>query len=519
MGWQCHPLIVALQIQGAIIFLLMCLGWTWSAWQRRKALKEWPRLLLQNQQRKQQILETENAQNFSPPLTVIMPIKSCREGSLENWRSHLNIEYSGQTEFIFVAGNERDSAYGPVRDLLQNENVQNAKLIVAEPCMNCSQKVWNLATGIRNASENSKYVLFLDDDIRLASGFVQALVDRKEEDGENSFMSTAYPFDLPDKHANILTYAVLVFHLPLIIGISFQEHSFFVWGGCMLLPLADLTGHGSTNNTANNLVKLNGESDSDKIKLTSSNNGDKYGILDAWESGGYSDDLIVAGKCSQHKLPVLCPSFAVLPQRLGSSVTWRQFWNYLRRQLYVLDTYADDHNRTVNYTMMTAMFYLSWAFAIPIIITAYQIFSCLVGIIVYLICTKSPNLIAFLYDCSNEQYPKECQSGICGLQCDNCFLAKTSVLLILIMSIFAHLGLMSFVQVILAVFKKQDGLGCRDLQIANFNWIKLWAGFLLTYLIIPFCMIYTLCYSDIEWSGIKYRRKRGKVHRVASRHF
>lgn len=39
----------------------------------------------------------------------------------------------------------------------------------------------------------------------------------------------------------------------------------------------------------------------------------------AWEDGGYSDDLIVASTCSQHGLTILCPSFAVFPQRYDST--------------------------------------------------------------------------------------------------------------------------------------------------------------------------------------------------------
>eukprot|EP01025_Chloroclados_australasicus_P004586 TRINITY_DN11174_c0_g1_i3.p1 TRINITY_DN11174_c0_g1~~TRINITY_DN11174_c0_g1_i3.p1 ORF type:complete len:327 (+),score=23.19 TRINITY_DN11174_c0_g1_i3:144-983(+) len=272
MGWECQPIVVALQLQGTVIFLLLFLGWAWAGCQRLKALKEWPKILAKKQQRTPQTERLLQSQ-ASPPLTIIMPIKSCREGSIDNWRSHLTIDYSGPTEYIFVAGDERDSAYGAVRELLQTNQFENAQLVVAEPYMNCSQKVWNLATGVRHASPNSKYVLCLDDDIRLAPGFVQALVDRKEADGEGSFMSTAYPFDLPDKNANILTYAILVFHLPLIIGISFQEHSHFVWGGCMLLPLADMQ------------------------------QGDKYQILSAWSTDAEQPclDLLAASKRKKGK--------------------------------------------------------------------------------------------------------------------------------------------------------------------------------------------------------------------------
>ena len=42
---------------------------------------------------------------------------------------------------------------------------------------------------------------------------------------------------------------------------------------------------------------------------------DSYGIMQAWREGGYSDDLIVAAKCAEHELKILCPSGAVFPQR------------------------------------------------------------------------------------------------------------------------------------------------------------------------------------------------------------
>ena len=42
---------------------------------------------------------------------------------------------------------------------------------------------------------------------------------------------------------------------------------------------------------------------------------DSYGIMQAWREGGYSDDLIVAAKCAEQGLKILCPSSAVFPQR------------------------------------------------------------------------------------------------------------------------------------------------------------------------------------------------------------
>lgn len=49
-----------------------------------------------------------------------------------------------------------------------------------------------------------------------------------------------YPFDVPEAGASLLTYCCLVYHLPLVIAFSVRQRTSFVWGGCMLLPLADL---------------------------------------------------------------------------------------------------------------------------------------------------------------------------------------------------------------------------------------------------------------------------------------
>ena len=187
-----------------------------------------------------------------------------------------------------------------------------------------------------------------------------------------------YPFDIPDPRGGILSYAALVYHLPLLIAFSVRQSTSFVWGGCMLFPLKSMAH-------------------------------DSYGIMQAWREGGYSDDLIVAAKCAEHELKILCPSSAVFPQRclgplcisskvpspppllpapgrkdrarkltdskadpetlsscrLEADYSWQQYRNYLRRQLYVLDTYASSSNRRTNHSLMLIHSYLSWAVILP----------------------------------------------------------------------------------------------------------------------------------------------------------
>lgn len=116
----------------------------------------------------------------------------------------------------------------------------------------------------------------------------------------------------------------------------------------------------------------------------------------AWSEGGYSDDLTVASRCTEQGLTIYCPGYAIFPQwcahcaccgrtplraaraplqgrarerrraahphqpshgpeaplppaplpaRLDGCYPPRRWWNYLRRQLYVMDTYSNAHNR------------------------------------------------------------------------------------------------------------------------------------------------------------------------------
>ncbi len=45
---------------------------------------------------------------------------------------------------------------------------------------------------------------------------------------------------MPPPRASLLSYCMLVWHLPLLIGFSVAQRTAFVWGGCMLLRLGKL---------------------------------------------------------------------------------------------------------------------------------------------------------------------------------------------------------------------------------------------------------------------------------------
>ncbi len=90
-----------------------------------------------------------------------------------------------------------DPALAVLEKLISCEyEAARTRIMVSGPSSVCSQKIHNLQRGILEASQDSKYVLCLDDDVQLHPGFLQTAVDRMESD------STA--FMLTGMHALIL---------------------------------------------------------------------------------------------------------------------------------------------------------------------------------------------------------------------------------------------------------------------------------------------------------------------------
>lgn len=58
--------------------------------------------------------------------------------------------------------------------------------------------------------------------------------------------------------------------------------------------------------------------------------------------------------------------------RLDGAYSPARYWNYLRRQLYVMDTYACAAGRRTNHTMLALHACLSWAFVAPAVLAALQ---------------------------------------------------------------------------------------------------------------------------------------------------
>ena len=81
--------------------------------------------------------------------------------------------------------------------------------VLAGLALEKSQKIHNQLAGVAAAAPETRYFLFLDDDVCLYPSTVELLVGVLEADPE-AFMATGYPFDVPHPHAGFWSLCVMV---------------------------------------------------------------------------------------------------------------------------------------------------------------------------------------------------------------------------------------------------------------------------------------------------------------------
>ena len=96
-------------------------------------------------------------------------------------------------------------------------------------------------------------------------------------------------------------------------------------------------------------------------------------VKEAYETGGYSDDLIVAAAADREKRTILCPGDALFPMPLDPKQTVGNFLNYFHRQIFVNESYSDGHMKFINHGMLLAMFLSSLCLTVGTVASAIDI--------------------------------------------------------------------------------------------------------------------------------------------------
>ncbi|KDD75227.1 hypothetical protein H632_c797p1, partial [Helicosporidium sp. ATCC 50920] len=455
-----------------------------------------------------------------PGVSVVVPLRGLRARTLSNLRRLVQTPYPGPLEFLFVLDSASDPAAAPLRALLAAEGLggeskgvqkrsdsafersRSARLVTAVRATSSSQKIRNLLCGAAARRRSSAFVLCLDDDVALPPPTLRRLVADLTRDS-SLFMATGYPFDTLPADAGLAAHAARSYHLPLVVAFSIQPRISFVWGGCMLFRAAALDLGAGEGARGDGGCAAEGPAESSRV---ASPPWERGCVARTWLQGGYSDDLGAAACCARRGLDVYCPPYAVFPQWLDARMDWARFWNYLSRQLFVLDTYSTPEHRRTNRVMMAAHCYLSWGLVGALLAALGRVgLAAACGAHAWLNTTGF--FAAWL---GTRGSSATCLARVAA----PVFWAPP--LLLAAACLAAAAALHSMTRALHALFEAQDPELPRKGReaLALPCQLRQWAGFLLCNALVPLCLAWTLCSPRIQWAGVTYERRRGLIVRV-----
>ncbi|KAK1281617.1 hypothetical protein QJS10_CPB22g01357 [Acorus calamus] len=327
----CSPLAVFIQLQGCCICLLLAIGWGFAAHVRNREIR-----------RMRRSFEGGNSFAFL-----------CQDIDELEHSAQITSLYGGPLEFLFVVESVDDPAYHVVSTLISEfQDSVDAKIVEAGFSTTCSQKIHNQLAGVEKMHKESKYVLFLDDDVRLHPGSIGALTAEMEKNPK-IFIQTGYPLDLPS--GSLGSYCIYEYHMliedeeglatlkstPCSMGFATGGKTFFLWGGCMMMH-------------------------ADDFRL------DRHGVVTGLRDGGYSDDMTLAAIAGYERGEIVLQWWMTSMKKMRkkmcgppSETNSFKYWNYLRKQTFVLESYISEVNWMMNRALFSSHIYLSWGFVAP----------------------------------------------------------------------------------------------------------------------------------------------------------
>ncbi|WVZ67753.1 hypothetical protein U9M48_016793 [Paspalum notatum var. saurae] len=504
---------IAVQIQGCGICLVLALGWAAASIVRKRAILNMRRKIVDGNSFAflcDDIDELEHSvQQNLPRVSVIMPLKGFGEHNLQNWRTQITSLYGGPLEFLFVVESKDDPAFHAVSRLIAEykDNLE-AKVIVAGFSTTCSQKIHNQLyctalnvhpslrlymclvcgteavqyafeqsillcssfvpfayrssspfilskesskmIGVEKMHKDTKYVLFLDDDVRLHPGTIGSLTKEMEKNPE-IFIQTGYPLDLPS--GSLGSYCIYEYHMPCSMGFATGGKTFFLWGGCMMMHADDFRQ-------------------------------DRYGVVSGLKDGGYSDDMTLAAIAGQHKRLISSPPVAVFPHPLASDLSFSRYWNYLRKQTFVLESYVSKVNWLMNRALFTSHCYLSWGFVWPYIMALVHILAAL----------RAPY----------SEIVKEATDSSWGL-----FLVG----LLFICTLIELVSMWNLTKVEIQLCNMLSPEGPK-VSLDSYNWGLVFIAVLVDNFLYPVSAFRSHFSQSINWSGIRYYLRDGKISKI-----
>jgi hypothetical protein len=231
--------------------------------------------------------------------------------------------YPGRIEFVFVAESESDPAVPCAREAIAAVSLsppeRSARVEISGLSYHNAQKIHNMLYGVASASSDSQFVLFADDDVYFYPSMIEELVDPLIREKASVLVSTGYEFICPPPGGSVWTYCLFTYRMHNLWSFI-TDRPILCWGGCWMGPLSMFrTNYGS--------------------------------LVDCYLDGGYSDDTIVSCLAQQNGFVCAHPRLAIFPNLVDANTTFSRYWDFVRRQFFVTDTYATAYNRSIVHSL------------------------------------------------------------------------------------------------------------------------------------------------------------------------
>lgn len=212
---------------------------------------------------------------------------------------------------------------------------------------------------------------------------------------------------------------------------------------------------------------------------------DRYGVVTGLKNGGYSDDMTLAAIAGAHKRLITSPPVAVFPHPLASDLSFSRYWNYLRKQTFVLESYTTTVNWIMNRALFTTHCYLSWGFVTPYLMAVVHI---------------TAALRMYIKGYSIE----ETTFTFGGLKLVSCLAACTLIELLSMWNL-------TRIEVHLCNMLSPEA---PKLSLASYNWGLVFIAILVDNFLYPISAFRSHFTQSINWSGIRYHLKDGKIFKI-----
>ncbi|KAL6974459.1 hypothetical protein U1Q18_028642 [Sarracenia purpurea var. burkii] len=242
--------------------------------------------------------------------------------------------------------------------------------------------------------------------------------------------------------------------MPCSMGFATGGKTFFLWGGCMMMHADDFRT-------------------------------DHHGVVSKLGDGGYSDDMTLAAIAGEHKRLITSPPVAVFPHPLASDLSFSRYWDYLRKQTFVLESYATKVNWIMNRALFSFHCYMSWGFVAPYFMAVVHVAA------VLRIYSKGYSLGDTAFTSS-------------GLLLAGCLAICTSIELLSMWNL-------TRIEVQLCNLLSPE---MPPLSLASYNWCLVFIAMLVDNFLYPISAMHSHFSQSIDWSGIQYHLKDGKIIKI-----